>query len=249
MGDGVGGEVGDLHQRRGPGGDRGDEQAPGLQRPHHGLGHVERPGGVLEHLEGARHVVSAGVGLGMGVDVLAQHPGVGVGGSEGIQAHIVGVGRMTGEDALAAADVEHGLALAHPSGGLLELGPRSVRITTQPLVGPGVAVEGRIERAVALDHRIEEGHAAGRLPEADHAALAQQVAELHPAGVPPQLDQQPRGNVLDQPHGRAAGDRTGRRLRRGRGLLGHAVLRSSAGSPSRTPTSTRGRAPRTGRPS
>ncbi len=215
---GVGRHVGDLDQGRGPGGDRGDEQAAGLQGPDHRPGHRQGLGGVLQHLEGADRVIGLGVSGRMAVDVLAQDLRARRLGCVGIDPGVARVRHVQAEGAGAAADVEHLVALRDQMRRGHEFGARRVGIPQQPLVGLGIAIEGRIERLVPLDHRIEEGQAAGRLPEADRPLAAQEMAELDPAGVAPQLDQESRRDLLDQPDRRLARHGAGRR--RGARALG-----------------------------
>jgi hypothetical protein len=130
-------------------------------------GEIQRIGHVLDGMKGADGIVFFGMRGGMRGNRLV--PDVNLAGvriTMRVEPDIDGVRQMPRQSPFATADVENFLARSNQFGDAPEFGPGDPRNAQGP-VKISTPIEVQIKSLVALQHRIEEGEAAGRLPQAE----------------------------------------------------------------------------------
>ena len=129
-----------------------------------------------------------------------------------LQPDIDGMLDMTGKACGSAPYIQYLLSRGDQRGNSGKVGARH-----QPL-SPGTAfaetpIKILVELRVPDDHRIKEGEAARRLPQAKPFHVVQQPGCRDPQRDPPQRDQQRAADLLYAPLGREPSDRAERRQR------------------------------------
>ena len=117
--------------------------------------------------------------------------------------------QMASQPAFAAADIEDLVPRPGELGDRLEFASREARRRQQSMKIP-LPVEIEVKALVAFEHRIEEGEAAGRLPQAEMLDAGELPLGPDAEGPAPQFADQPGADRLDAAARREPGDRAER---------------------------------------